>query len=205
MNQPIEAKGPELLPCPFCHGEIELIGADSVWHKHKEGFLCPIGNFGIPLHQWNHRSDVASPKPVVSDEVKRAVDSLQRYVPDIEDEKGGWKSATMRATKAKSSGYFMAEKVEPLLSSLLAEHDSLLAAAPKVWTAKTIGDAPQSNFDYYSLWDEHASVWCTPRHWMDVAALILHKHEIVRSAWPKCFGPFSIPQPLPTDTEGRVG
>jgi len=61
---------PEIKPCPFCAGEIELIGEHAVWHKVKDGLLCPLGYVGIEITQWNRRP--ASP-PSVGGEAEAAL------------------------------------------------------------------------------------------------------------------------------------
>ncbi len=53
--------------------------------------------------------------------------------------------------------------VSRALRALRLELATLKQSQPKVWTAETIGDAPQSNGALYSIFDDIGQVWGRPR------------------------------------------
>lgn len=61
-----------LKPCPFCPGDLESLG-NAVWHKHRDGFLCPLGNTGIEIGQWNTR-------PALPPQLDEAIEEIRRLI-----------------------------------------------------------------------------------------------------------------------------
>lgn len=95
---PAQAK---LEPCPFCTGELELLDNHAVWHKIKDGFLCPLGYVGIEISQWNRRQSPSQPIARGATPYDAAVEAIAPYLPDgwvAQDEDGRTDSYNIRPT-----------------------------------------------------------------------------------------------------------